>query len=32
MPHSTFLPDQRPDLGSPSLSGSDVHGWHPMLV
>src|SRR4030095_2650792 len=32
IPHSSFCPCQRPDLGSDGSSGSEVHGSQPMLV
>ncbi len=31
MPHSSFVPPQRPDLGLFGSTGSAVQGWHPML-
>src|SRR5882762_5666616 len=31
IPHSSFLPLQRPDLGLLGSSGMAVHGWQPML-
>src|SRR6267143_3425073 len=32
IPHSSFLPLQRPDLGLFGSSGMAVHGSHPMLA
>src|SRR5260370_25709484 len=32
IPHSSFLPFQRPDLGLLGSSGMAVHGWQPMLA
>src|SRR5258708_36177255 len=31
IPHSSFVPPHRPDLGLLGSDGSEVHGWHPML-
>src|SRR6267378_2870986 len=31
MPHSSFVPPQRPDLGLFGSTGSAVQGWHPIL-
>src|SRR5262249_40318612 len=32
MPHSSFLPPQRPERGLFGSSGSEVHGSQPMLL